>query len=786
MSSMTGWGLAGSPFEGSSEIVNGGATGRKGIAIGPVGGRASSRIGRSRRRALILAVALALMALFIAVGAGPALASEGYWQVLSSGTSQDLHSVFFIDQNTGWAVGNAGVILATTTGGLTWQSQTSGTTGALLSVAFADAKNGWAVGTTSDSGPVILHTSDGGATWAPQTSPGATALRSITVIDKNTAWACGDSAGIIKTADAGTTWVKQDSGMVASSSVTLDSIKFVDKTYGFTGGTYHVRVTTDGGQTWLEGGNINTLGENWGLYGADSLSFTDKDNGWLIGNASIIGTNPVQYVHFLLRTTTGGRSWQKKTVGSSGNPRVVDFIDQDNGWIIGDAGLILHTSNGGVTWVVQTSGTTNDLSGVSLSDKDHGFAVGQAGTIVKYRVGTGPPPIPGGTPIFVDVPATATYFSAIQGLGQAGVVEGYQVGANQEFRPANILLRAQFVKMALGVLQVPVSDADWTGSKVPFTDLGPKVAGKLYPHDYIAVAYNIGMAQGKTATTFAPFQNITRLQLISMVVRAGRLFSPNSLPDPPADWTGVLTAYYSDPDHGANVRIAEYNHLLDGLSGFGSTWNATNPATRGEAAQILWNLYNVVGTLPAAPGKRILFADDFSNSASGWPTYGDQTSAIGYDSSLQDYVISINQAPLGTWAARSPNYTDFTAEVDGQIANSLDGTYGLVFRLADNNNYYEFALSKDGHCQLWKRVSGTRQDLTPAIDATSVFNASGWNHLRVTCQGSAITLFVNGFQMGNPITDSTLGSGKIGLIGEAITSGGVQFRFDNFKLWSAP
>ncbi len=362
------------------------------------------------------------------------------------------------------------------------------------------------------------------------------------------------------------------------------------------------------------------------------------------------------------------------------------------------------------------------------------------------------------------------------------------MGATKEFRPGNSVLRAQFPKMALGVLQVPVTDTDWTASHIPFTDLGPKVAGKLYPHDYVAVAYNIGMAQGTTATTFDPFKNIKRIQLISMVVRAGRLFNASALPDPPAGWSGVLNpAFYSDPNHGANLRIAEYNHLLDGLVGFGPTWDANATATRGEAAQILWNLYNAVGTLPPAPGKRILFADDFSTTARPypWSIFADQTSAVGYDLVHQNYVISINQAPLGAWGGRSPIYTDFTAEVDGEIANTLDGIYGIVFRLTDNNNYYEFAVSNDGTCQLWKRVAGTRDTLVTA-NASAVLNPTGYNHLRVTCQGSTITLFVNGTQVGDPITDTTFSSGMIGLIGEALTSSGVQFRFDNFKLWSAP
>ncbi len=187
----------------------------------------------------------------------------------------------------------------------------------------------------------------------------------------------------------------------------------------------------------------------------------------------------------------------KVTVGSTGTPEAVYFVSQDEGWIIGDAGLILHTSDGGVTWVAQVSGTTNGLSAISLPDSTHGFAVGRAGTIVKYRVGTGPPPVPGGSPIFVDVPATAPYFTAVQGLGQAGVIGGYQVGSTKEFRPNINLTRAQFAKMILGVLQLPVTEDDWVDSSKPFTDLGPDISTNLFPHDYVAVAFHIGIVQGQ-------------------------------------------------------------------------------------------------------------------------------------------------------------------------------------------------------------------------------------------------------------------------------------------------
>ena len=84
----------------------------------------------------------------------------GAWSPQSSGSSADLGAVAFSDATHGWAVGKAGVILATTDGGATWSPQSSGSSAYLNAVAFSDATHGWAVGTDG----TILATTSGGAT----------------------------------------------------------------------------------------------------------------------------------------------------------------------------------------------------------------------------------------------------------------------------------------------------------------------------------------------------------------------------------------------------------------------------------------------------------------------------------------------------------------------------------------------------------------------------------------------------------------------------------------------
>ena len=133
-----------------------------------------------------------------------------------------------------------------------------------------------------------------------------------------------------------------------------------------------------------------------------------------------------------------------------------------------------------------------------------------------------------------------------------------------------------------------VSDADIC----PFTDVQKSLPGSYvapsdtnYPDHYVAVCAAQGITQGKTATTFAPFDPITRQQLITMVARAA------GLPDPPAGYVPSFSpGQFYPEEHYANARRAAFAGLLAGLQGLGPAYGFMAPASRGECAQLLYNL----------------------------------------------------------------------------------------------------------------------------------------------------------------------------------------------------
>lgn len=192
-------------------------------------------------------------------------------------------------------------------------------------------------------------------------------------------------------------------------------------------------------------------------------------------------------------------------------------------------------------------------------------------------------------PEFADVAATHPWRTAIVSLAGRGAVGGYTQGTQAVYRPNQLLLRAQFAKIVAEALDLPVEESLSSG----FTDMGEDGPG-LYPHDYVAAVAQVGIVKGFSSSTFGPYQNVTRAQLVTMVVRAAEATGIGLLPVP--EYYGPQ---FSDPVHGPNLFRARINGLLDGLGDYPQAWDPAKPASRGEAALIVWNLLKAQ-EMPAA------------------------------------------------------------------------------------------------------------------------------------------------------------------------------------------
>jgi len=66
------------------------------------------------------------------------------------------------------------------------------------------------------------------------------------------------------------------------------------------------------------------------------------------------------------------------------------FVDEDTGWVSGDAGTILHTTDGGATWSAQMGGdpqgSEEPIDHLFFLDRNTGWAVGGAENTVQYKL----------------------------------------------------------------------------------------------------------------------------------------------------------------------------------------------------------------------------------------------------------------------------------------------------------------------------------------------------------------------------------------------------------------
>jgi len=250
----------------------------------------------------------------------------------------------------------------------------------ILGIDFVDENSGWAVGCAG----IILHTTDGGANWKVQNwthSGGIYAyLRDVKFVDSNNGWVVGSiygNASILHTSDGGKHWEKQAS-FPEWESAQLDAVDFVNATHGWAVSSYNfdgankeiILHTSDGGETWTY-----QLYGAWG-YCFHDVTFIDENNGWVVGG------------EHNYHTTDGGLHWYLQTVPLPAAVMLyaVDFIDQNNGWAVSGFGDIIHTSDGGQNWIIQAQ-NLHCLTDVDFINSTFGWVVDTNGIVYHTQDG---------------------------------------------------------------------------------------------------------------------------------------------------------------------------------------------------------------------------------------------------------------------------------------------------------------------------------------------------------------------------------------------------------------
>ena len=132
------------------------------------------------------------------------------WTQAKVPTRQLLTSVFFVDDQHGWAVGHDAQILASEDGGVTWTKQFEDLKreSPLLDVWFQDANSGFAVGAYG----ALLATSDGGKHWEDVSdrldNEDQFHLNGIAAVKDAGLFIVGEQGSMFRSDDWGQTWEK--------------------------------------------------------------------------------------------------------------------------------------------------------------------------------------------------------------------------------------------------------------------------------------------------------------------------------------------------------------------------------------------------------------------------------------------------------------------------------------------------------------------------------------------------------------------------------------------------
>ena len=184
-------------------------------------------------------------------------------------------------------------------------------------------------------------------------------------------------------------------------------------------------------------------------------------------------------------------------------------------------------------------------------------------------------------------------------------------------------------------------------------------------------------------------------------------------------------------------------------------------------------------TVGGDDSMNLVYADDFSNTASGWSVSSDADLVTSYNNG--EFCFSIHKQGLiyNTGTNAFGAQSNFVVSVDARTnATGSDAGYGLEFRRDENNGFYYFVI-KNNQYSLQKLINNKWETLQAYTKSDYIKTDGSANQLKVACLGKTIEVYVNGQKL-TTVADTSLAAGTIYL---AATGTGADIFFDNFQLY---
>ena len=146
------------------------------------------------------------------------------------------------------------------------------------------------------------------------------------------------------------------------------------------------------------------------------------------------------------------------------------------------------------------------------------------------------------------------------------------------------------------------------------------------------------------------------------------------------------------------------------------------------------------------------------------------------------YHILINKQNGGQVTWIGDKYTDVSIEVDvEQTGGPSDSEIGVACRPTDSGGFYSFQFNLNGEYGIYKSTDWNSEPLAKGTLDPNTLSDNTVNHLEGICDGSNLTLLLNGKAL-LQAQDSDYTKGGVGLVVTAGSSGdaGADILFSNF------
>lgn len=251
------------------------------------------------------------------------------------------NNFYFVNELTGFVVGNDGQIFKTSDGGRNWTFKDEGWDN-YNSVFFVNEQVGYICGRSN----TLIKTVDGGANWTDidMTAFGFNlSFYKIVFTNELTGYILASGGKLIRTTDGGVTW----SLLYTSWASEMMQLYFVDENVGYMAGGWNstaIFKTTDAGITW-------TLVCDNSIGGLGGISMNPSGTkGCASGDGSGYGSTS-DAAQLLLISDDNGNSWQSKTsLNGNYDFEEVKFFNDSIGFLFTNYGSVTKTHDGGITW----------------------------------------------------------------------------------------------------------------------------------------------------------------------------------------------------------------------------------------------------------------------------------------------------------------------------------------------------------------------------------------------------------------------------------------------------